>query len=159
MVDKISNEDSVENSISITRQKIIFIGDAFTGKTSIINRIMNNPFNEAYEVSIGIDFMSKNIRFRGRKIQISVSTNNMLKSPKNTQQFEKDEKIVVKKERNYNINSYRNNNATDIKETEEQKPRYRYLRGYVKRFDAEQKEKEANKEKEPEIENKNTHMK
>ena len=97
--------------------------------------------------------------YRGRKIQISVSTNNMLKSPKNTQQFEKDEKIVVKKERNYNINSYRNNNANDIKETEEQKPRYRYLRGYVKRFDAEQKEKEANKEKEPEIENKNTQPK
>ena len=72
MVDKISNEDSVENSISITRQKIIFIGDAFTGKTSIINRIMNNPFNEAYEVSIGIDFMSKNIRFRGQNIKIQI---------------------------------------------------------------------------------------
>ena len=72
MVEQESHEDSVDNSISITRQKIIFVGDAATGKTSIINRIIDNPFNDIYEVSIGIDFMSKNIRFRGQSIKIQI---------------------------------------------------------------------------------------
>ena len=72
MVEQESHEDSVDNSISITRQKIIFVGDEATGKTSIINRIIDNPFNEIYEVSIGIDFMSKNIRFRGQNTKIQI---------------------------------------------------------------------------------------
>ena len=72
MVEQESHEDSVDNSISITRHKIIFVGDANTGKTSIINRIIDNPFNDTYEVSIGIDFMSKNIRFRGQNIKIQI---------------------------------------------------------------------------------------
>ena len=72
MIDQESHEDSVDNSISVTRHKIIFVGDAATGKTSIINRIIDNPFNDTYEVSIGIDFMSKNIRFRGQNIKIQI---------------------------------------------------------------------------------------
>ena len=72
MVEQDSHEDSVDNSISVTRHKVIFIGDANTGKTSIINRIIDNPFNDTYEVSIGIDFMSKNIRFRGQNIKIQI---------------------------------------------------------------------------------------
>ena len=36
MVEQESHEDSVDNSISVTRHKIIFVGDANTGKTSII---------------------------------------------------------------------------------------------------------------------------
>ena len=72
MVEQESHEDSVDNSISVTRHKIIFVGDACTGKTSIINRIIDNPFNDTYEVSIGIDFMSKNIRFRGQNIKIQI---------------------------------------------------------------------------------------
>ena len=72
MVDQESHEDSVDNSISVTRHKIIFVGDACTGKTSIINRIIDNPFNDTYEVSIGIDFMSKNIRFRGQNVKIQI---------------------------------------------------------------------------------------
>ena len=72
MVEQESHEDSVDNSISVTRYKVIFVGDASTGKTSIINRILDNPFNDAYEVSIGIDFMSKNIRVRGQNIKIQI---------------------------------------------------------------------------------------
>ena len=66
------HDDSVDNSVSVTRQKIIFVGDAATGKTSIINRIIDNPFNDIYEVSIGIDFMSKNIRFRNQNTKIQI---------------------------------------------------------------------------------------
>ena len=67
-----SHEDSVDNSISATRHKIIFVGDAGVGKTSIINRIVGNPFNPNYEMSIGVDFMSKNIRYRGQNIKLQI---------------------------------------------------------------------------------------
>ena len=67
-----SHEDSVDNSISVTRHKIIFVGDAGVGKTSIINRIVDNPFSEAYEMSIGVDFMSKNLRFHGQNIKLQI---------------------------------------------------------------------------------------
>ena len=72
MVEQESNEDWVYNSLSLTRHKIIFVGDACIGKTSIINRIIDNPFNDTYEDSIRIDFMSKNIRFRGQNIKIQI---------------------------------------------------------------------------------------
>ena len=67
-----SKEDSVDNSISVTKHKIIFVGDAGVGKTSIINRIVDNPFNETYEMSIGVDFMSKNLRYKGQNIKLQI---------------------------------------------------------------------------------------
>ena len=67
-----SHEDSVDNSISLTRHKIIFVGDAGVGKTSIINRIVDNPFSDTYEMSIGVDFMSKNLRYRGQNIKLQI---------------------------------------------------------------------------------------
>ena len=72
MTEQDSNEDSVDNSVSVTRHKIIFVGDAGVGKTTIIGRIMDNPFNEVYEPSIGVDFMSKNIKFRGQNVKLQM---------------------------------------------------------------------------------------
>ena len=46
MVD--SNED--ENMPNMSRQKIVFVGDISVGKTSIINRFIDNKFREGYEV-------------------------------------------------------------------------------------------------------------
>ena len=57
---------------NVTPFKVLFVGDAGVGKTQIINRISNNPFNDAYEPSIGVDFMSKNITFRGTKIKLQM---------------------------------------------------------------------------------------
>ena len=72
MTEQDSNDDSVDNSVSVTRHKIIFVGDAGVGKTTIIGRIMDNPFNEVYEPSIGVDFMSKNIKFRGQNVKLQM---------------------------------------------------------------------------------------
>ena len=72
MADLDSHEDSVDNSVSVTRHKIIFVGDAGVGKTTIISRIMDNPFSESYEPSIGVDFMSKNIKFHGQNIKLQM---------------------------------------------------------------------------------------
>ena len=72
MTEQDSNNDSVDDSVNVARHKIIFVGDAGVGKTTIISRIMDNPFNDAYEPSIGVDFMSKNITFRGTNIKLQM---------------------------------------------------------------------------------------
>ena len=72
MTEQDSNNDSMEDSVNVARHKIIFVGDAGVGKTTIISRIMDNPFNDAYEPSIGVDFMSKSISFRGQNIKLQM---------------------------------------------------------------------------------------
>ena len=72
MTEQDSKYDSEGDSVSVTRHKIIFIGDAGVGKTTIISRIMDNPFNEVYEPSIGVDFMSKIIKYRGQNIKLQI---------------------------------------------------------------------------------------
>jgi Ras-related protein Rab-6A len=72
MAEPQDNEDSLEDSVSSTRHKIIFVGDAGVGKTTIISRIMDSPFSDAYEPSIGIDFMSKNIKYHGQNIKLQI---------------------------------------------------------------------------------------
>ena len=72
MTEQDSNNESGEESVNVARHKIIFVGDAGVGKTTIISRIMDNPFSEAYEPSIGVDFMSKNILFRGQNIKLQM---------------------------------------------------------------------------------------
>ena len=54
----------------------------------------------------------------------------------------KGEIELVKNEENYDMNSYRNNNANNMKAKEEIKPRYKYAGGNNKRFEFDKKEKE-----------------
>ena len=72
MAEPQDNEDSLEDSVSSTRHKIIFVGDTGVGKTTIISRIMDSPFSDVYEPSIGIDFMSKNIKYHGQNIKLQI---------------------------------------------------------------------------------------
>ena len=72
MTEQDSNDESQENSMNVTRHKIIFVGDAGVGKTTIIGRIMDNPFYDNYEPSIGVDFMSKNIKYKGQNIKLQM---------------------------------------------------------------------------------------
>ncbi len=65
-------ETSMDASYQLSRQKIIFCGDAGVGKTSIINSIMGQKFSEEYEPSIGVDFFSKTVRYNGRLIKLQI---------------------------------------------------------------------------------------
>jgi small GTP-binding protein len=65
-------ESSIDQSYQLSRQKIIFCGDAGVGKTSIINSLMGQKFSEEYEPSIGVDFFSKTIRYKGRLIKLQI---------------------------------------------------------------------------------------
>ena len=72
MTEQDSNNESVDDSVNVARHKIIFVGDAGVGKTTIIARITESPFNEVYEPSIGVDFMSKSIKYRGQNIKLQI---------------------------------------------------------------------------------------
>ncbi len=47
--------------------KIIIIGPAAVGKSSLIRRFVNNKFSLEYKFTIGVDFLSKNIVYKKDK--------------------------------------------------------------------------------------------
>ena len=63
---------SIEYSIDLTRQKIIFVGDSGVGKTSIITRINENTFEDLKKSSIGIDYYSKKIKYKEDYIKLQI---------------------------------------------------------------------------------------
>mmetsp|Transcript_4641 Transcript_4641/g.4825 ORF Transcript_4641/g.4825 Transcript_4641/m.4825 type:complete len:296 (+) Transcript_4641:16-903(+) len=52
--------------------KVILIGDSGIGKTSMINRYINNLFTEKYLCTIGVDFMMKTIMFEDTTVKLQV---------------------------------------------------------------------------------------
>ena len=43
------------------RHKVVFIGNPTAGKTSLLNRIINDTFKPEYDSTIGVDFFTKTI--------------------------------------------------------------------------------------------------
>ena len=52
--------------------RLMGIGDANVGKTSLIKRYCQNDFNNAYLTTIGIDFQTKNINMNNKNIKIQI---------------------------------------------------------------------------------------
>ena len=69
MVDKEIFDD---DTFFTKKYKFVFMGDARTGKTSIINRIIDKPFNDTYKGNIGVEFAKKNIKFRNQILEIEI---------------------------------------------------------------------------------------
>ena len=72
MIDEETQEDSLDNQISITRHKIFFVGGGDGGKTSILNRIIDGSWSENYDINIGIDFCEKVVKFSGQNIKFQL---------------------------------------------------------------------------------------
>lgn len=49
-------------SSAVPKYKLVFLGDIYVGKTSIINQFMYETFDNNYQATIGIDFLSKTIQ-------------------------------------------------------------------------------------------------
>ena len=54
----------------IPKYKIIFLGDQGTGKSCILNRFVEDKFDENYQATIGLDFQSKNIQIDNQDIHL-----------------------------------------------------------------------------------------
>ena len=63
-------DDSVNDSEIISYHKIIFIGNLLVGKSAIISVICGISFIN--ETTMGVDFITKNIKFRGQNIKLQI---------------------------------------------------------------------------------------
>ena len=50
--------------------KLILLGDQTVGKSSILNRFMNDTYTEDYQASIGLDFQSKIVQIDNKDIHL-----------------------------------------------------------------------------------------
>lgn len=54
----------------IQKFKIIFLGDQGVGKSSILNRFVQDRFEQEYQATIGLDFHSKNATINGANVRL-----------------------------------------------------------------------------------------
>lgn len=57
---------------SMSKYKLVFLGDQSVGKTSILTRFMYDTFDTTYEATIGIDFLSKTMYLEDRAIRLQL---------------------------------------------------------------------------------------
>ena len=61
------------NQVSpMQKYKLVFLGDVYVGKTSIINRFMYETFDVNYQATIGIDFLSKTMYLDDRTVRLQL---------------------------------------------------------------------------------------
>jgi len=63
---------SAANIVPRSKYKLVFLGDEATGKTSIITRFMYDHFDNTYQATIGIDFLSKTMYLDDRIVRLQL---------------------------------------------------------------------------------------
>jgi small GTP-binding protein len=58
--------------ISIRMSKVIILGDMGVGKTSLVNRFVNNSFNKDYKATIGVDFEVERFKILGLPFNLQI---------------------------------------------------------------------------------------
>ena len=54
----------------IPKFKLIFLGDQGTGKSCILNRFVEDKFDDNYQATIGLDFQSKNVKIDNQDVHL-----------------------------------------------------------------------------------------
>ena len=62
---------STDNDYEI-KLKFVILGESMVGKTSIINRYINDSFTERYLCTVGIDFQEKIVNKNNKKIKLQI---------------------------------------------------------------------------------------
>ncbi|KAF6004788.1 hypothetical protein CCYA_CCYA03G1052 [Cyanidiococcus yangmingshanensis] len=57
---------------ALSKYKLVFLGDQAVGKTSIITRFMYDKFDNSYQATIGIDFLSKTMYLEDRTVRLQL---------------------------------------------------------------------------------------
>ena len=65
-------KDLRSDPVAVPKYKVIFVGDEAVGKTSIINRYVNDEFQANYEATVGVDFLTKFAFKNDTKVKLQV---------------------------------------------------------------------------------------
>jgi Ras-related protein Rab-6A len=65
-------ERRVPPMVPLAKHKLVFLGDQSVGKTSIITRFMYDTFDQTYQATIGIDFLSKTMYLEDRTVRLQL---------------------------------------------------------------------------------------
>ncbi|GHP04117.1 RABH1e protein [Pycnococcus provasolii] len=60
------------STLPLAKYKLVFLGDQSVGKTSIITRFMYDKFDNTYQATIGIDFLSKTMYLEDRTVRLQL---------------------------------------------------------------------------------------
>lgn len=52
--------------------KIILIGPGAVGKTSLVDRFINNKFSTSYKMTMGVDILNKDLKVNGSSVSLSL---------------------------------------------------------------------------------------
>merc|ERR1711975_168330 len=64
---------AVKSSVKgLSKYKLVFLGEQAVGKTSIITRFMYDTFDNNYQATIGIDFLSKTMYLEDRTVRLQL---------------------------------------------------------------------------------------
>lgn len=63
---------SSEFSNPLRKFKLVFLGEQSVGKTSLITRFMYDTFDNTYQATIGIDFLSKTMYLEDRTLRLQL---------------------------------------------------------------------------------------
>ncbi|CAO0795652.1 unnamed protein product [Mucor circinelloides] len=63
---------SQEFSNPLRKFKLVFLGEQSVGKTSLITRFMYDTFDNTYQATIGIDFLSKTMYLEDRTVRLQL---------------------------------------------------------------------------------------
>lgn len=73
--DYFKGQESMASSSGVSplaKYKLVFLGDQSAGKTSIITRFMYDKFDNTYQATIGIDFLSKTMYLEDRTVRLQL---------------------------------------------------------------------------------------
>lgn len=56
----------------VSKCKVVFLGAAGVGKTSLINRFMTNDYVKDYSTTVGIDFFTKPVQVGDRSVNLQI---------------------------------------------------------------------------------------
>ncbi len=54
------------------RFKVVLIGAGAVGKTSLVKRFVDDTFSSSYNVTIGVDFLSKDVNIEGKEVILTI---------------------------------------------------------------------------------------
>ena len=63
-------DDDIVPPEDLLKLKLIVVGNQGTGKSCILNRFVNETFEENYQATIGLDFQSKNITIHDQDVRL-----------------------------------------------------------------------------------------